>query len=95
MEPIRRVQKATHFKVVSGPDPNNPGQTRDDLLTPCSPGDRGATEMKWTDIDGGKLLEPPVTKGDFEKALASTRPTVNAADIQQYEEWTMNFGQEG
>ena len=95
MEPIRRVQKATHFKVVSGPDPNNPGQTRSDLLVPCSPGDRGATEMRWTDIDGGRLLEPAVTQRDFEEALASTRPTVNVADLQQYEEWTRDFGQEG
>ena len=95
MEPIKRVQKATHFKVVLGPDPNNPGRVRDDLLVPCSPGDHGAIEMKWTDIDGGRMLEPPVTKRDFEKALAYTRPTMNAADIQQYEEWTRDFGQEG
>lgn len=95
MEPIRRVQKATHFKLVSGPDPNNPGQVIHDLLAPCSPGDRGAFEVKWTDIDGEKLLEPPVTKRDFEEALASTRPTVNAADLRQYEEWTRDFGQEG
>ena len=35
LEPIKKVQKATHFKVVSGPDPNNPGHARDDLLVPC------------------------------------------------------------
>ena len=97
MEPIRIVQKATHYKMVSGPDPNNPGQTRNDLLVPCSPADHDATEMDWTDIDGWRrqLCKPPVTMQDFEKALASTCPTVNAADLQQYEEWKRNFGQEG
>ena len=39
MEPIKRVKRETHFKVVSGPDPYNPDQIRDDLFTPCSPGD--------------------------------------------------------
>lgn len=33
----------------------------DDLLTPCSPGDRGAIEMTWMEVDGEKLFEPPVT----------------------------------
>ena len=95
MEPIKRVKRATHFKVVSGPNPYNPSQIRNDLFTPCSPGDHGATEMTWTDLEDGKLLEPPVTKRDFEEALASTHPTVNAADIPQYKEWTRDFGQEG
>ena len=58
-------------------------------------GDYDAIEIGWTDIDSGRLLEPPVTKRDFEKALVSTRPTVNAADLEKYEEWTRDFGQEG
>lgn len=33
----------------------------DDLLTPCSPGEAGAMEMTWNDVDGEKLFEPPVT----------------------------------
>jgi hypothetical protein len=33
----------------------------DDLLTPCSPGERGAIEMTWMEVDGEKLYEPPVT----------------------------------
>jgi vacuolar protein-sorting-associated protein 4 len=33
----------------------------DDLLTPCSPGDPGAIEMSWMEVDGDKLYEPPVT----------------------------------
>eukprot|EP00163_Fabomonas_tropica_P015908 TRINITY_DN2875_c0_g1_i9.p1 TRINITY_DN2875_c0_g1~~TRINITY_DN2875_c0_g1_i9.p1 ORF type:complete len:125 (+),score=15.86 TRINITY_DN2875_c0_g1_i9:177-551(+) len=42
MEPIRGLQNATHFKQVSGPDPADPSKHRNDLLTPCSPGDPAA-----------------------------------------------------
>merc|ERR1712038_1368743 len=42
MMPVRKVQSATHFKVVQGPSPNDPSKWVNDLLTPCSPGDPGA-----------------------------------------------------
>jgi len=61
MEPVRKVQTATHFKRVSGPCPNNKDETVDDLLVPCSPGDSGAVEMNWMDVPSDKLFEPPVT----------------------------------
>ena len=95
MMPIRKVQTATHFKVTSGPSPSDPTAYRDDLLVPCSPGDRGATEMNWMTVPGERLLEPPVTMEDFLKATDNTRPTVNGADLEQFQEWTKDFGQEG
>lgn len=81
MQPVRKVQTATHFKVsnqrsmlcdrkllytclqqrVRGPSPLDKSNIVDDLLTPCSPGDSGAFEMTWMDVDGEKLFEPPVT----------------------------------
>ena len=39
----------------------NKDQVVDDLLTPCSPGERGAVEMDWTKVPGDKLLEPTIT----------------------------------
>lgn len=66
MQPVRKVQTATHFKRVRGPSPGNPDVIVDDLLTPCSPGEPGAIEMTWMDVAGDKLLEPPVTKVLFE-----------------------------
>ena len=60
MQPVRKVQTATHFLIVSGPDRNNPDTTVHDLLTPCSPRTRGAKEMTWMDVPGEKLLEPKV-----------------------------------
>ena len=95
MMPIRKVQSATHFKISRGPSPNDPDVIVDDLLTPCSPGDRGAKEMSWMEVPGDKLLEPKVTVADFLKSLQNTRPTVNADDLKRFEEFTADFGQEG
>lgn len=64
-------------------------------LTPCSPGDPGALEMTWTEVDSDKLLEPPLLRKDFEKAIKSSRPTVSQEDIKRSEEWTAEFGSEG
>ena len=95
MMPIRKVQMATHFKGASGPSPTDPEVHSDDLLTPCGPRDRGATEMSWMNVPGDKLLEPKVTYSDFMKSLQNTRPTVNFDDLKRFEDFTADFGQEG
>ena len=61
MQPIRKVQTATHFKRIRGPSPLDKSVIVDDLLTPCSPGDPQAIEMTWDDVPGEKLYEPPVS----------------------------------
>lgn len=64
-------------------------------LTPCSPGDTGATEMTWTEVDSDQLLEPPLLLKDFIKAIKSSRPTVSGGDLERNAEWTKEFGSEG
>jgi vacuolar protein-sorting-associated protein 4 len=64
-------------------------------LTPCSPGDSGAVEMTWTEVDSDKLLEPPLLLKDFMKAVRGARPTVSVDDIKRSEDWTNEFGSEG
>ena len=88
MEPIRKIQMATHFKNVS----DDPEKKR---YTPCSPGDPDAIEMSWVDIEADELQEPDLTIKDFLKAIKTTRPTVNEEDLRKQEEFTRDFGQEG
>jgi len=95
MEPVRKVQQATHFKRCQGPSPEDPNIIMDDLLTPCAPGTPGGVEMSWLDVPGDKLLEPMVDMKDMRKALHSTRPTVNDEDLAKLQEFTDQFGMEG
>ncbi|KAG8522357.1 Vacuolar protein sorting-associated protein 4B [Galemys pyrenaicus] len=95
MQPVRKVQSATHFKKVRGPSQADPNKIVDDLLTPCSPGDPGAIEMTWMDVPGDKLLEPVVSMSDMLRSLSSTKPTVNEHDLLKLKKFTEDFGQEG
>ena len=95
MMPIRKIRRGTYFKYASGPSPTDPSTTADDLLTPCSPRDPGAMEMTWVQVPSDKLLEPGLTLQDFIMAIKSTRPTVNGADLEHFEEFTHDFGQMG
>lgn len=95
MSPIRRIQMATHFKRVRGPCRKNPNLMVDDLLTPCSPGDPGAIEMSWMQIDGDKLLEPLIAMRDMLNSLHTQKPTVNQSDLEKQKKFTEDFGQEG
>lgn len=83
MEPVRRLQTATHFKQVGN------------QYTPCSPSTPGAVEMSWQQLSSDQLLEPKVDYKMMKKALSRTRPTVNAADLDQVEKWSKDFGTEG
>jgi vacuolar protein-sorting-associated protein 4 len=88
MMPIRKIQMATHFKQIQTPD----GSTK---WTPCSPGEKGATEKTWMELEADALQEPDLTIKDFIKAVKNTRPTVNSEDVAKQDEFTRDFGQEG
>ncbi|RDW67985.1 hypothetical protein BP6252_09381 [Coleophoma cylindrospora] len=87
MQPVRKIQTATHYKKVMSDGVEK--------LTPCSPGDAGAMEMSWTDVDSDALLEPPLQLKDFIKAVKGARPTVSQEDVKRSAEWTAEFGSEG
>ncbi|PAV90184.1 hypothetical protein WR25_17236 [Diploscapter pachys] len=95
MQPVRKVQTATHFKKVSAPSHKDPTILDHNMWTPCSPGDPQAKEMSWLDLEGDSLAVPPLTLKDVEKSLSTTKPTVNAADLEKLEKFKNDFGQEG
>ena len=88
MQPVRKVQTATHFMPTSSP-------SRDDLLEPCSPGSPGAMEMTWMDVPGEKLKEPLVSFEDVLRSLKTQKPTVNPRDVKKLIEFRNDFGQDG
>lgn len=92
--PVRKVQAATHYKKVQAPSRKDPS-VQATFYTPCSPGDDGAMEMTWMDVEGEQLLEPPLTFKDFLRAVETSRPTVNESDLEQQRKFTDDFGQEG
>jgi vacuolar protein-sorting-associated protein 4 len=61
MQPVRKVQQATHFKYATAPSRQDPTVMVHDMLEPCSPGDKGAMEMSWLDVPADKLKEPVVS----------------------------------
>jgi len=87
MQPIRKVQTATHFKRVM--------KDQKQYWTPCSPGDPNAVKMDWTQVEGEDLLEPRLTINDFLKSIQKARPSVSDSDILQHKSFTEEFGQEG
>lgn len=87
MQPVRKVLSATHFKQV--PDPINQSKLK---WTPCSPGDPDAVEKSWTTVDSDDLLEPPLAKPDFVRAVEMVRPTVTEEDIRKHDKWTNDSG---
>lgn len=95
MQPIRKVQMATHFKKARGKTWNNQDVIADDLLTPCSPSDPNAIKMTWVDVEADKLLEPIVSMEDMLRSLEKTKPTVNDEDLKKLLKFTEDFGQEG
>ncbi|KAJ7649540.1 P-loop containing nucleoside triphosphate hydrolase protein [Mycena polygramma] len=89
MQPIRKFISATHFKPV-------PSANEDPVKwTSCAPGDAGAVEKTWSDLEPAELFEPELTLEDFTGALASVRPSVVEADIERHTQWTKDFGNDG
>jgi len=95
MESVRTLQVATHFKKVSGPDPDDESKVCHERLVPCSPGDPQGFPMTMTEIPNPRMvLALPVTKMHFIKALRTARPSVSEDDIKQHIKFTDDFGQE-
>eukprot|EP01025_Chloroclados_australasicus_P068955 TRINITY_DN9644_c2_g1_i2.p1 TRINITY_DN9644_c2_g1~~TRINITY_DN9644_c2_g1_i2.p1 ORF type:complete len:436 (+),score=62.56 TRINITY_DN9644_c2_g1_i2:247-1554(+) len=92
MEPVRKTQEATHFKKVA----DESGKQR---WLPCSPGDQGAqpyTLQKFVDEGQHQLvMTPKINMRDFEKVLIRARPSVAPEDLEEYNNFTKEFGEDG
>lgn len=92
MEPIRKLQEATHFKKVKGPSRDDPEVQVNDLLVPCSKFSLGSIQMTWVDVPSEKLAEPEVTMEDLMNAVKNTKPSVNKEDLTNLQKFASDFG---
>ncbi|XP_014785875.1 vacuolar protein sorting-associated protein 4 isoform X1 [Octopus bimaculoides] len=95
MQPVRKVQTATHFRQVKAPSRSDSSVMINDYLSPCSPGAPGAIEMNWMQVPSDKLYEPLVNMSDMLMSLSTIKPNVNEKDLEKLEKFTLDFGQEG
>ena len=54
-----------------------------------------AVRMNLYDVPSDKLEVPIVTYQDFVQALNKAHASVGSDELDQYEQWTQEFGQEG
>lgn len=94
MSPVRKVQSATHFKLITAPYRDDP-EKMGEFWTPCSPGDKGAKETTWMQVEPTLLLEPPVDMMDMRRSMERSKSTVSPDDLKELQKFTEEFGQEG
>ena len=86
MMPLRRCQNATRFK-----------RTASGGWLPTFPSDPEGQNMRLYDMSAeqsANLRSPPVTMDDFRDAIMRNKPSVGQEDLQQYDDWTAEFGQD-
>lgn len=106
MEPVRKCQDAKFFrKNARGmylPVNKNPpcGACTPDLSSapaprhvPCAT--CGAERRTLMDVPSELLEVPPLTMDDFRDILGKAKPSVGPEDLEQFEKWTAEFGEEG
>lgn len=108
MEPLRKCQSAMQFYPTRAglllpcddypncahcPIALSSSDPKTYVKVPCK--SCGAMRMSLYDVPPEKLMVPPVTYADFEKALARNHSSVAQSELQKFVEWTEEFGQEG
>lgn len=91
MQPIRMLREATHFRKARG-------ENGEEVYEACSPSATGAQELtlQWFADNNlaDKVMPPKITMRDFEKVLTRARPTVSKNDLEIFEKFTEEFGEE-
>ena len=105
MQPLRTCQKAQQFMEVDGslvpctkypncskcpPKLSRDKKGKDYTCKTC-----GAKRMTLWEVPTEKLKAPDVTVQDFKNVLKHAFSSVSPEELEQYTEWTKQFGQEG
>ena len=92
LEPMRIIDKATHFLKIKVPHPHNSSKYVW-KFSPCSPEDKGAEEIKCEDIPLKMILTPQLQTEHIFNAMRKTKPSVKKEDVEYLEKWNRDFGQ--
>ena len=84
MMPLRHAQKSKYFVPVQGSNPPK-------FLASDSPGN-GARQCSVYELPDKGLALHDLTRNDVLNALQKAKPSVNQADLKEYEDWTTQFG---
>ncbi|CAM1500412.1 Fc.00g095740.m01.CDS01 [Cosmosporella sp. VM-42] len=87
MIPIKKVHSATHWVKFRDRD--------GEWFSPCSPGTPGSAPMKWSQVPGKQLKEPPLVMEDLYHAVSLVKPSVGPEEVRKCNEWTEQYGLEG
>lgn len=85
MEPIREIQKSTHFKKISVNDSN------EDIYEPCKSTDPQAFEKKLEDFKENELRFRQITIDDLFNVLNKTSPCTSKKELEKYEDFYQSF----
>lgn len=105
MEPLRKCQQAKQFMPDGDflvPCEEYPNCYRCPRKLSTDKKDKnytcpscGAIRMNLWDVDPDKLKVPDVSVKDFRKALKHSFSSVSEDELEKYDDWTRQFGQEG
>ncbi|XP_041459549.1 suppressor protein of bem1/bed5 double mutants-like isoform X1 [Lytechinus variegatus] len=80
-EPVREVQKATHWK-----------ETTDGKFTPCDESDPDSIQQSMREVQPELVQPRQLTIQDFLKALSTSQGTISRAELNKFTEFTQKFG---
>jgi len=84
MAPLRKCQDATRYiKTPQG------------TWLPTFASDPNGKNMSMPDIEPSLLQAPNICVDDFYNGLVKTKATVAQCDLKKFEDWTVEFGQDG
>lgn len=91
--PVRKCQLAKHFAKI-----NDNGQTKympvlEKELHKWHPSQ--IVQKTLTELSGDELKVPDVDMGDLQEAMIKSKPSVNKDQLEEYVQWTKEFGQDG
>ena len=80
---VRKLQIAEFFCEYEG------------KMWPCNPDQPGAVRKRLAELDPSLVAPPPVLYADYIQALTKVRPSVSPGDLDRYEKWTREYGEDG